>query len=87
MSLTAHHITSHSTGFPSIARIPAYNFSNFEPMPARRVICDKFAHFKFILFMLISFSITLISDGFLLWVTRLQLFMESFDVAVCAKLS
>jgi len=57
-------------------------------MSARRVIssCDNFAHFKFIIFMCIFFSITLISDGFLSWVTRLQLFMESFHVAVCARL-
>ena len=51
-------------------------------MPATRVICDKFA----IIFMCIFFSITLISDGFLSWVTRLQLFMDSFHVAVCARL-
>jgi diacylglycerol kinase len=32
-------------------------------------------------------SITLISDGFFSWVYRLQLFMEIFNVAVCARLS
>ena len=31
--------------------------------------------------------ITLINDGFLSWVTRLQRFIRSFDVAVCARLS
>ena len=56
-------------------------------MPVRRVICYNFAYFKFIIFMCIFFFITLINDGFLSWVTWLQLFMESFDVAVCARLS
>jgi len=51
---------------------------------------------SFVIILLISnllfwfacfFSITLISDGFLSWVSRLQLFMESFNVAVCARLS
>jgi len=42
---------------------------------------------NFIIFMRIFFSITHISDGFLSWVSRLQLFMESFNVAVCARLS
>ena len=128
MSLTTHHITSHSTEFPSLARVPAQNFSNFEQIyctrcyvyvrfhwpyyyetftcvtysksetlngpgpqvyhvtrfpirlmnwplcwhtiPERRVICDNFAHFKFIIFMCIVFLfITLISDDFLSWVT------------------
>jgi len=32
-------------------------------------------------------SITLISDGFLSWVYRLQLFMEIFNVVVCKRLS
>jgi len=32
MSLKTHHITSHSKGCPSHARIPSQNFSNFEPI-------------------------------------------------------
>jgi len=32
------------------------------------------------------FSITLISDGFVSWVSSLHLFMENFDVAACARL-
>ena len=32
MSLKTHHITSHSTGFPSHIGVPAQNFSNFEPI-------------------------------------------------------
>jgi len=32
MSLKTHHITSYSAGFPSHARVPAQNFSNFEPI-------------------------------------------------------
>ena len=39
-------------------------------IPERRVICDNFAHFKFIIFMCIFFLfITLIGDDFLSWVT------------------
>jgi len=32
MSLQTHHITSHSTGLPSHTRVPAQNYSDFEPI-------------------------------------------------------
>ena len=43
-------------------------------MPARRVVCDILAHFKFIVFMCNFFLfITFISDGSQSWVSRLHL--------------
>ena len=40
MSLKNYHITSHSTGFPSHARVPAQNFSNFEPTYVMPCACS-----------------------------------------------
>ena len=40
MSLATYHSTSHSTGFPSLARVPAQNFSNFEPIYVRLRVCS-----------------------------------------------
>ena len=40
MSLKTHHITSHNTGFPSHARVPAQNFSNFEPIYMMPCVCS-----------------------------------------------
>jgi len=39
MSLKTHHITSHSTGVLSHARVPAQNFSNFEPITGYVIPC------------------------------------------------
>ena len=52
----------------------------------QRASFDNLAHFNFIIIMCNFFSITLISACFLSWVSWLRLFMENFDVAVCARL-
>jgi len=40
MSLTTHHITSHSTGFPSLARVLAQKCSIFEPIHVTFCVCS-----------------------------------------------
>jgi len=44
---------------------------------AKRVFFDNLVHFNFIIIRCIFFLITLISDGFLSWVSWLNLFMEN----------
>ena len=40
MSLTTHHISSHSTGCPILARVPAQNFSNFQSIHVTWCVCS-----------------------------------------------
>jgi len=39
MLLTPHHITSHCTGFPILARVPTQNFSNFQSIHVTLCVC------------------------------------------------
>ena len=40
MSLTTHHITSHSRGFQILACVPAQNFSNFQSIHMTLCVCS-----------------------------------------------